>query len=68
MNRLTSRKTFRVDKSTALLLSEVARHSYRCESELMRRYVAEGVRREAAIYADETQAISSTIETLRSVR
>lgn len=68
MNRLTSRKTFRVDNSTALLLSEVARHSFKCESELLRKYVAEGVRKEAAIYADETQAISNMIETLRSVR
>lgn len=67
MSRFTTRKTFRVDEATSLLLSEIARHSFRCESELLRRYVAEGTRKEAEVYADETNKIRNTITTLRRV-
>lgn len=67
MSRFTTRKTFRVDEATSLLLSEIARHSFRCESELLRRYVAEGARKEAEIYADETQKILETLTTLKRV-
>lgn len=67
MSRFTARKTFRVDEATSLLLTEIARHSFRCESELLRKYVVEGARREAEVYVDETQKVLETLTTLKRV-
>ena len=48
MNDLPQRHYVRLDNAMQNALDELCRHLYTTKSELMRRYVREGVRREAA--------------------
>ncbi len=65
--RFEARKSFRLDKDTSALLEEVARHCFGKESTLIRKYVQEGVLKDAERYANETRRVLDATNTLKRV-
>lgn len=55
--QLPIRNYIRLDTATQSALEEISKHTFSTKSSLMRRYVKEGVSREAKIFADETQRV-----------
>jgi hypothetical protein len=61
------RHYLRLDAVTQQALEEICRHTFATKSELMRRYVREGVRREAQDYAEQVQKLRAAGALLASV-
>jgi hypothetical protein len=57
MEQLPQRHYVRLDNATQDALDELCRHLLTTKSELMRRYVREGVKRESQDYADSVQQV-----------
>jgi predicted transcriptional regulator len=66
MNDLPQRHYVRLDNSTQNALDELCRHLYTTKSELMRRCVREGVRRETAEYAQYIEEVRRSERVLDS--
>ena len=64
---MDTRKSFRLDGITATLLNEIARHSFKCESEIIRKYVTDGTRKEAEMITEETDKVMGYINSLKQV-
>ena len=47
MNHYPIRYAFRLDPATEAALEQIARHTFQSKASIMRRYVQEGVKREA---------------------
>jgi len=62
MNNYPIRYAFRLDPATEAALEQIARHTFQSKASIMRRYVQEGVQKEASDYAESTPSV------LRSVR
>lgn len=67
MNTLDNRHHFRLDRATTAALDEICRHTFATRSSIMRRYVQEGVAREAEQYADQTKKLLEAASILRKV-
>jgi len=67
MSHLPQRHYVRLDSATQDALDELCRHLLTTKSELMRRYVREGVKREAQDYADSIQQVRRSQTILASV-
>ncbi len=67
MSQLPQRHYVRLDNATQDSLDELCRHLLTTKSELMRRYVREGVKREAQDYADSIQQVRRSQAILASV-
>ncbi len=67
MKQFIERKSFRLDGDTSELLAEVARHCFRTESTLIRKYVRDGVLKDAERYATETKRVLDATITLKRV-
>lgn len=52
MNQYPIRYAFRLDPATETALEQIARHTFQSKASIMRRYVQEGVAREANAYAE----------------
>ena len=61
------RHYLRLDCATQDTLEQLTRHLFTTKSELMRRYVRDGVQREAAKYADEVERLQKSGMILSSV-
>ncbi len=66
MNQYPIRYAFRLDPATEAALEQIARHTFQSKASIMRRYVQEGVTREATVYADATQQLLNASRTLSS--
>jgi predicted transcriptional regulator len=51
MNQYPIRYAFRLDPATEAALEQIARHTFQSKASIMRRYVQEGVKKEAEEYA-----------------
>ncbi len=51
MNQYPIRYAFRLDAVTEAALEQIARHTFQTKASIMRRFVQEGVKREAEAYA-----------------
>lgn len=67
MNRYQMRHHFRLDPATEQALEEIVRHTFSSKSSLMRRYVQEGVARDAQIYAQTAEQVLRSTRILKSV-
>ena len=67
MNSLDNRHHFRLDRATTAALDEICRHTFATRSSIMRRYVQEGVAREAEQYAEQTKKLLEASSILRRV-
>lgn len=61
------RHYLRLDAATQDALDQLTRHLFTTKSELMRRYVRDGVQREAAQYAEEVKRLQKSGLILSSV-
>jgi hypothetical protein len=52
MNQYPIRYAFRLDPATEAALEQISRHTFQSKASIMRRYVQEGVKREAEAYAE----------------
>lgn len=57
MNRYPVRYAFRIDPATEAALEQISRHTFQSKASIMRRYVQEGVNREAEAYAEGAAAL-----------
>ncbi len=64
MNQYPVRYAFRLDPATEVALEQIARHTFQSKASIMRRYVQEGVAKEAEAYAEGALALRSSISTL----
>jgi predicted transcriptional regulator len=67
MNRYEHRYAFRLDPATERSLQEIAQRTYQTKASIMRRYVQEGVAREAGIYAERGSTPKNSAYSLASV-
>ena len=51
------RHYLRLDEATQEALEEICRHTFSTKSNIMRRYVQECVKRDAQMYAEETEKV-----------
>ena len=65
MNKYPVRHAFRLDPATEAALDQIARQTFQSKASIMRRYVQEGVRREAEAYAEGTFSVLRSAEVLR---
>ena len=61
------RHYLRIDRITQSAMNEICRHTYSTKSALMRRYVQEGVKRDALQYAEQVEIVQRATHTLGSV-
>jgi predicted transcriptional regulator len=66
LNNCTHRHHLRLDEATQAALEELCRHTSSTKSSLMRRYVKEGVTRDAQKFADETEIVLKSVGILKS--
>jgi predicted transcriptional regulator len=59
------RHHFRLDDATQNALEQICRHTMLSKSTLMRRYVQEGVQRDALKYAEDAERLISVTNALR---
>ena len=52
MNQYPVRYAFRLDPATEAALEQIARHTFQSKASIMRRFVQEGVKKEAEAYAE----------------
>ena len=67
MNNYPVRYAFRLDPATEAALEQIARHTFQSKASIMRRYVQEGVEKEANTYAEGTLSVLRSTEILRAV-
>lgn len=67
MNHYKIRHHFRLDDATEHALRELCRHTFTPKATLMRRYVQEGVERDAKRFADSVQNVTRATKVLASV-
>lgn len=65
MSNFQYRHYLRLDKTTEAALDELCRHLFTTKSELMRRFVREGIQRSTKEYAEEAEKLSSSISMLK---
>ncbi len=68
MNNSPVRYAFRLDPATEAALEQIARHTFQSKASIMRRYVQEGVRREAEAYAEGAATAKNSARVLASIR
>jgi predicted transcriptional regulator len=66
MNQYPVRYAFRLDQATEAALEQIARHTFQSKASIMRRYVQEGVQREAEAYAEGSKQLSYASQILSS--
>ena len=57
MNQYPVRYAFRIDPATEAALEQIARHTFQSKASIMRRYVQEGVNKDAKAYAEGASAM-----------
>jgi len=62
---LKQRHHFRLDDATEAALAEICRHTFSTKSNLMRRYVQEGVARDAVAFAEQTNRVLEATSSLK---
>ncbi len=67
MKHFPIRYAFRLDPVTETALEQIARHTFQSKASIMRRYVQEGVNREAEAYAEGTASLLHSTTMLQSV-
>ena len=67
MDKYKQRHHFRLDATTEAAIEEICRHTFMSKSAVMRRYVQEGVARDAKTYAEETEKVLNAARILRAV-
>lgn len=67
MNQYPVRYAFRLDPATEAALEEISRHTFQSKASIMRRYVQEGVKREADVYAEGASSLINSTTILRAV-
>ena len=67
MDKYKQRHHFRLDATTEAAIEEICRHTFMSKSAVMRRYVREGVARDAKTYAEETEKVLNAARILRAV-
>lgn len=65
MNQYPIRYSFRLDPATEAALEQIARHTFQSKASIMRRYVQEGVKREAKAYAEGVVSVLHSTQLLR---
>ena len=65
MNQYPVRYAFRIDPATEAALGQIARHTFQSKASIMRRYVQEGVKREAEAYAEGTLSVIQSAKVLQ---
>jgi predicted transcriptional regulator len=63
MNQYPVRYAFRLDPATEAALEQIARHTFQSKASIMRRYVQEGVKREAKAYTESAAALKYSAAT-----
>ena len=67
MNNYPVRYAFRLDPATEAALEQIARHTFQSKASIMRRYVQEGVEKEADAYAKSTLSALCSANILKAV-
>ena len=67
MNRYEHRYAFRLDPATEQALQQIAQHTFQSKASIMRRYVQEGVIREALAFAEGAQHLQKATGLLQKV-
>ena len=67
MNQYPIRYAFRLDPTTEAALEQISRHTFQSKASIMRRYVREGVNREAEAYAEGAASLLHSTKLLQSV-
>ena len=65
MNQYPVRYAFRLDPATEQALEQIARHTFQSKASIMRRFVQDGVRREADAYAEGAAAVMKSAQLLQ---
>ena len=65
MNQYPIRYAFRLDPATEAALEQIARHTFQSKASIMRRYVQDGVNREAEAYAEGAAAVMKSAQLLQ---
>ena len=67
MNNYPVRYAFRLDPATEAALEQIAQHTFQSKASIMRRYVQEGVKKEAAAYAEGARSLLSGSHLLEAI-
>ena len=67
MNQYPIRYAFRLDPATEQALEQIARHTFQSKASIMRRYVQEGVEKEADAFAESTLSVLRSANILKAV-
>jgi predicted transcriptional regulator len=67
MNQYPIRYAFRLDPATEAALEQIARHTFQSKASIMRRYVQDGVKREAETYAEGAASLLQSAKMLQRV-
>lgn len=67
MSEISQRHYLRIDTATQDALEQLCRHLFTTKSELMRRYVREGVAREAQEYAASVEQVKRSKRILTTI-
>ena len=67
MNQYPIRYAFRLDPASEAALEQIARHTFQSKASIMRRYVQEGVKREAEVYAEGVTTLLHSTKALETV-
>ena len=65
MNQYPIRYAFRLDPATEAALEQIARHTFQSKACIMRRYIQEGVEKEAVAYAEGAAAVMKSAQLLQ---
>ena len=65
MNNYPIRYAFRLDPATEAALEQIARHTFQSKASIMRRFVQDGVKREADAYAEGATAVMKSAQLLQ---
>jgi hypothetical protein len=65
MNQYPIRYAFRLDQATEAALEQISRHTFQSKASIMRRYVQEGVKKEAEVYAEGAMAVMKAAKVLQ---
>ena len=65
MNNYPVRYAFRLDPATEQALEQIARLTFQSKASIMRRYVQEGVEKEAVAYAEGAAAVMKSAQLLQ---
>ncbi len=65
MNNYPIRYAFRLDPATEAALEHISRHTFQSKASIMRRYIQEGVKKEAEAYAEGAATLLHSTHLLR---